>query len=251
MVENNNESTVLSTDYRASHLARGAVYDETLGASFFDHYMALFEDAYLKEVVPSLFAHPPTYIDFACGTGRITRCVSAMSSRATGIDVSPSMLEQARVKCPGVNFVEADITKEEFRCEPVDLVTSFRFLGNAGDELRRAAMKAINRLLKVNGYLIINSHRNPLSVASILARAAGAPREMDLTYFKLKRLLQEFGFRIVMRRPIGFWIYRARLMTSGHPTDQRYRFREERFGASFLTPFAPDAVLVATKIKDV
>ena len=39
-----------------------------------------------------------------------------------------------------------------------DLVTSFRFFGNAQDELRSSALAAINRHLRPQGYLIINNH---------------------------------------------------------------------------------------------
>jgi len=249
MRDNLKPSAAAATDYRASHLVRGATYDATLGASFFDHYMAFFEAESLQTIVPTLFPHPPTYIDFACGTGRITRSVAPLSARATGIDISASMLEQARAKCPDVEFLEVDITQDDFRREPVDLVTSFRFFGNAGDELRGAALRAINHLLKPGGFLIMNNHRNPLSLAALLARLGGAPHDTNLTYYRLERRLHEFGFRIVMRRPIGFWLFRARLMFAGDPSAPQYRKLEKRFSASILTPFAPDAVIVATKVS--
>jgi len=249
MNENFEPNAAAATDYRGSHLSRGTTYDATLGANFFDHYMALCEAEFLQTVIPKLFPRPPAYIDFACGTGRITGAVAPLSATATGIDISASMLDQARAKYPHVEFLEADITRDDFRREPVDLVTSFRFFGNAGDELRRAALRAINRLLKPDGFLIVNSHRNPLSLAALLARLGGTRHDTDLTYFRFERLLREFGFRIVMRRPIGFWMYRARLMAAGDPSAPRYRQLEKRFSAPFLTPFAPDAVIVATKVS--
>jgi hypothetical protein len=44
-----------------------------------------------------------------------------------------------------------------------DLVTAFRFLGNADDQLRRSAMDALR--VRIDGYLLINNHRNPVAVS--------------------------------------------------------------------------------------
>lgn len=235
-------------DYRASHLTRGGTYDATLGSNPFDIYMARREAEFLKATIPGLFQRPPAYVDFACGTGRITTIVAPLSAHATGIDVSPSMLAEARRKLPGVGFIQADITRSMIEREPTDLVTSFRFFGNAGDELRRAALRAINRLLKPQGYFILNSHMNPHAIATLLGTLTGMEHDMDLTLFKLKRLLREFGFRVVQQRPIGFWMYRSRLMLTSDVSDERVERLERRFSGAFLAPFAPDTVVVAQKI---
>jgi len=236
------------TDYRLSHLARGSSYDEALSLNSFDSYMAKHEAQFLRAAIPSLYKQAPTYIDFACGTGRIIGTVAPMSKHAIGIDVSPSMLREAKRKHPGIEFIEADITKTSLQHETVDLVTSFRFLGNADDDLRCAGVQACNRLLKLGGYFIINNHRNPLSIAALLGQLSGMKHEMDLTYFKLKRLLRRFGFQIVHQRAIGFWMYRARLMATCDDSEPRVQRLETWFKSGLCVPFAPDAVIVARKI---
>ena len=100
----------------------------------------------------------------------------------------------------------ADITKLEVDLGRFDLVTSFRFFGNAQQELRMAVLLALHRLLRPKAYLSINSHRNPHSIVEIFNSATGGRNQsMDLHYFKLKRLPQASGFAIVHRRPIGVY----------------------------------------------
>lgn len=240
-----------SEDYRLSHLQRGGTYDDTLAKSPFDAYMADTERAYLLRVIPTLFKGArPRYLDFACGTGRIVQTVAPMCSEAVGVDVSPSMLAEARSKCPSVRFVEADLTSSNIDLGLFDLVTSFRFFGNAQQGLRVAVLRALHRLLKPGAYLIINSHRNPQSLASMINAAGGGSNEgIDLSYFKLKRLLHECGFEIVLIRPVGVWMYRHKLQSAADVESARAKRLESIFKYKIFAPIAPDAVVVARKIN--
>jgi SAM-dependent methyltransferase len=156
------------------------------------------------------------------------------------------MLDVARGKCPNTRFVQADITRDPVDAGQFDLITSFRFFGNAQDELRVAALDAIAALLRPGGLLIVNNHRNPLSVAEILYRITGGTRALDLTYFKLKRMLEARRLKIATARAIGFWMFRSSLLAKprvgGGPKSLEHAFQWPIF-----VPFAPDAVIVATK----
>jgi SAM-dependent methyltransferase len=235
-------------DYRDSHASRGDTYDTRLAGQPFDAYMARWEAWWLPRVVKAL--HPdgvPRYLDFACGTGRITATVAPLARESVGVDVSASMLAQARAKCAGTRFLEADLTREPLDIGTFDLATSFRFLGNAQDELRDAALAAIVARLRDGGHLIVNSHCNPLALQSLLHRATGGRHGMDLHYGKLVRLLRRHGLRVTARHPIGFWLYRSRLLADPAILDAPDA-REHRFGAGWLTWLAPDALIVARKV---
>ena len=100
------------TDYRSSHLQRGKTYDGHLADAPFGAHMNDLERLHLTSIVPRLFpAGIPKYLDFACGTARITQTVAPFAKEAVGVDISPTMLEQARRKCPDVQFIEADLTQ--------------------------------------------------------------------------------------------------------------------------------------------
>ena len=237
----------IDDDYRCSHVDRGPSYDSTLAASPFEAYMAKWEGHWLTRFAQEQFPHGiPRFLDFACGTGRITQTVAPLAREAIGVDVSHSMLEIARAKCPHVRFIEADVTREPVALGHFDVVTAFRFLGNAQDELRNDAVRTISELLRPGGFFIVNNHRNPASIATLLHRMTGGAHGMDLTYFKLRRLLLDHGFTIFRVRAIGSWLVRFSMQARVQPTRSNAA-RERLLTAAAFAPFAPDMVVIARK----
>jgi SAM-dependent methyltransferase len=260
-------------DYRESHKHRGDTYDATLAANPFDSYMDLWEVRYVREIVSRIFPGKiPRYLDFACGTGRLTAVIAPMATEVVGVDVSASMLKIAVEKVPSARFVLGDLTTEDHQMGSFDLISSFRFFGNAQSALRSAVLRALNPMLRKGGYLLINNHRNPLAIASLLARVRGddsshdptnstrtskgesatATRDVSntLTYRTLKGLLKSTGYSIVEARPIAVWQYRARLMVTAGRNPAREERLERLFGGSAWVTLAPDAVMLVRKVRD-
>ena len=236
-----------AADYRMSHLERGGDYDGRIAASSFDAYMAKWEAYWLTRTIQRLYpSGVPRYLDFACGTGRITQVVAPLARESVAVDISTTMLEVARKKCPGVRFVQADVTRENRDFGLFDVVTAFRFFGNAEDELRAEALSALCPLLRPGGHLILNSHRNPFSLAAVFNRVTGGSDEMDLNYFKLKRLLTRHGVKIVRVRAIGFWLFRSRMLASVG-LESSTGILEQIFQWPVFAPLSPDTFVVARK----
>ena len=237
-------------DYRLSHRNKGEDYDAGLQRDHWSAYMAARERAILAKVVPNLLhGRIPRYLDFACGTGRLTEFMETMSEASYGVDVSASMVEIARRKCSSTTFILKDITREHLELERVNLVTAFRFFGNAQDELRLSALRALHHLLVPRGYLIINSHRNGLSINNLLLRCIGQRPQLDLSHYKLARLLVQSKFRVLHTYPVGFWLFRYRWHSPRFLNSPFARFLERVCCFGFLAPFSPDAVVVAQKIE--
>jgi ubiquinone/menaquinone biosynthesis C-methylase UbiE len=238
----------LPQDYRQSHVGKkGVEYDETLRDRPFDSYMAKWEAWWLERLVMRMYPNGVNrYLDFACGSGRITEIVAAHARESVGVDVSSSMLEAARRKCPQTQFMCADLTSGKVDIGLFELITSFRFFGNAQDALRVAALQTIVALLPPGGSLVINNHRNPYAIATLLHRATGGSLETDLHYFKLRRLLHSCGLRIVAAHAIGFRLVRSSMLENPSIMDAADRW-ETSFSAAPFAAFAPDCILVAQK----
>lgn len=235
-------------DYRRSHLHKGADYDVDLMSDAVSSYMDEREKSVLFDFLKMTFPNGvDRYLDFACGTGRITEVVAGRAREAIGVDVSHSMVSQARNRCKSVRFVVADITRESHELAGFDLVTAFRFLGNAQDELRESALRQIFRLLKPKGYLVLNNHRNPWAPLSLVRRCTGGPLDMDLSHSKLRRLLFNAGFRLVSTRGIGGWWVPCQKVTGAQAPSSLARVVDRALGIPLLAPICADAVLVAQK----
>jgi ubiquinone/menaquinone biosynthesis C-methylase UbiE len=238
-------------DYRTSHLKKGKDYDNALSKGDFDTYMTQKERKILSSVIPTLFPGKiPRYLDFACGTGRITYLLENFVLESYGVDISEKMMEQAKRKCTRTNFVLKDITKDNLELEPVHLVTAFRFFGNAQDELRKVVLRSLSKLLVNRGFLIINNHRNPYSLLKILEKLTGGKDPADLSYYKLKKYLACAGFKIVRIYGIGFWMINYRL-NKPHILDSKLvKVIEPLSLIPGISLLCPDTVIIAQKICD-
>jgi SAM-dependent methyltransferase len=84
---------------------RGSVISEPLRKEFFEsgeahvrHVMAT-----IRQYVDPQFA-PQTVLDFGCGVGRLLVAFSKLAQEVTGVDVSQSMLQEARLNCDESNL---------------------------------------------------------------------------------------------------------------------------------------------------
>lgn len=85
------------------------------------------------------------------------------------------MLAVAQTRVAGGELILGDITEPHlFEGEQFDVVTAFRFFANAEPSLRRAVIEKISRILKPNGMLIANNHKNCLSLQYRLSRVKSA-----------------------------------------------------------------------------
>jgi len=240
----------MAEHYKDLHADRGGHYDAALAASAFDHYMSEWEERHVRELLPRVYPGGiDRYLDFACGTGRLTRIVAGFARETVGVDISPTMLEAARPKLPQARFVLADLTSESVELGQFDLVSSFRFFGNAEPELRAAVLRALSPLVKTGGHLLVNNHRNPWALMNVFDRLTGGHTDVHLKPRIFRRILADAGFEIVETRPIAVWQYRSRLAAQAGSRPQREVQLERRFSSSVWTPIAPDAVILARKVR--
>jgi len=240
-----------ASDYLAGRVPTGRAYDEAIAEQPFDSFMNRHEARVLATVARRLFPAGliPRALDYACGTGRITRVVEPLASEMWGVDITPEMVEAAKAKCRNTTFVLTDGVRETLPIPTVDLATAFRFFGNAPEAARQQALRTLANTVRIGGYLIVNNHRNAWSVYNILQRMAGDKPPQRLSHWHLKSLLTEHGFRVLRVYPIGFWIVRGRWYQSRQLLESaRADALEARCQHAALAPFAHGSVYLAQRV---
>ncbi|HAJ59288.1 MAG TPA: class I SAM-dependent methyltransferase [Cyanobacteria bacterium UBA8543] len=94
-------------------------------------------------------------LEIGCGTGAFTRLLAERSKRVVAIDLSPKMIEIAKVQSghyTNINFQVADILKWEFPVEQFDAIASISTFHHLPLESLLPSLKAA---LKPGGKLVV------------------------------------------------------------------------------------------------
>ncbi len=93
-------------------------------------------------------------LDTGCGEGSYTKMIQNHGAEVTGLDGSPKMLEFAKKRLPGVNFILADLLADlPIQDISFDTVVSINVLMSL--ESIEVFLQQANRILKPNGVLIV------------------------------------------------------------------------------------------------
>ncbi|MCF7906881.1 class I SAM-dependent methyltransferase [Patescibacteria group bacterium] len=163
-----------NVDYRESHKSpgKGKSYAKSFTEYNYRSMIWKWEQKILKKTISKYFNNRKIdYLDFACGTGRITELIEPYTNISYGADVSQEMLSVAKKKLRKTKLLNIDLTKENsLFCEKFDLITAFRFFLNAQPELKNKTIVELKKLLKPNGLIVFNIHMNRFSPSAIIIR---------------------------------------------------------------------------------
>lgn len=124
---------------------------------------------------------PLDALDVGCGTGFLALELAARGHRATGIDLAPAMLAQAREKAAArglsVRFAEGDAEAPPFPAHSFDLVVCRHLLWTLPHP--QAALDAWVRLLRPGGRLAVIDGKSDPAASAALHRQENAHRSAE------------------------------------------------------------------------
>jgi ubiquinone/menaquinone biosynthesis C-methylase UbiE len=139
-----------------------------------DGYHALVDD--LEVELCARYGAGKDVLECGCGTGLILERIRGHARHATGIDLSPGMLELARAR--GLDVHEGSVTELPFADASFDVTCSFKVLAHVPDIGRALAEMA--RVTRPGGVLLAEFY-NPWSLRGLVKRFGPAGKISDST----------------------------------------------------------------------
>jgi 2-polyprenyl-3-methyl-5-hydroxy-6-metoxy-1,4-benzoquinol methylase len=204
----------LPRSYRDSHLDEGHEYHDKFLHSPYRSVIWKIEQGILEAILGRYrlrCRESLRMLDFACGTGRILQFFENQVDSAVGIDISETMLAEAKSHLHRTELLQADLTREPVLAgRQFELITAFRFFPNAEPSLREEVMQELVTLLAKDGILVMNNHLrcsgSKLRVRRALHRFAKRGKDRDLHCMsdaEVEALAERFGLSIVEIHPLG------------------------------------------------
>ena len=137
-------------------------------------------------------------LNIGCSNGIFEYLVTDKVREVVGIDIKYEDILQAKEECKGlknVNFVETNVLENEFLEDSCDVVTMFDVIEHIPKETELDALKKINKMLKLNGQIVIST---PLENFTKYLDPAWYfyPRHRHYSREQLVELLTDAGFDI-------------------------------------------------------
>jgi ubiquinone/menaquinone biosynthesis C-methylase UbiE len=97
-------------------------------------------------------------LDVGCGPGHTTAQLTSLGLKATGVDLSPRMIELAKQAFPQSNFEVGDFLALPHLPSSFDGILAFYCIVHLTPEQLAPAFAEMSRVLKPGGYLLVSFH---------------------------------------------------------------------------------------------
>ena len=189
----------------------------SLGADGFRESYDAVADAYAKEFFDELSRKPfdralldsfaaaiapgGQVLDVGCGPGHIARYLSERGVNATGVDLSPAMVELARKLNPGLDFTAGDMRAIDQSASTLAAITAFYSIIHIPRAEVAQVLDEFHRVIAEDGLLLLSVHGG----TGIVHRDEflGETVPFEATLFSLGEIVS-----LVERA--GFWVDEAR-----------------------------------------
>lgn len=175
-------------------------YEKGIAKNFFQKLWHTRKWMIIKKMIDF---NPQNVLDVGCASGWLAARIAKILPQAsvTGVDVSPKMIDYAKVVHPDINFVQADAQKLPFPKESFDLIVCTETLEHVVDPSK--VLNEIKRCLADDGIVVISMDSGSPLFKFIwffwLKTKGRVWRYAHLHQFnrsELKKLLRKTGFKI-------------------------------------------------------
>jgi ubiquinone/menaquinone biosynthesis C-methylase UbiE len=153
---------------------------------------------------------PVRSLEVAPGPGRITRDIIA-SGELDCLELNEGMIEEGKQHCDSrVRWIQGSAFDLPFDPCTYDFAYSFRFIRHFHYQVRRKLLLQLNRVIKPDGFLVIDAV-NQLVSGPLRKASKDAYPIYDKLYENeqsLRQELSEFGFEVVHIDPVQRWFHR-------------------------------------------
>jgi ubiquinone/menaquinone biosynthesis C-methylase UbiE len=168
-------------------------------------------DAAERALVEHFLGGGGRVLDLGCGNGRVALALAALGYEVEGLDISPSMVEEARAaaEAAGIDarFRVGDAVKLPYEESELDgVVFSCNGIGHLTGEGKVACLVELVRVLRPGGIAVL-SLRTPYALNRMLP---GLLRNIVLPRTGLRLDEESDGEQYVHRPPLGWLVSRCR-----------------------------------------
>ena len=111
--------------------------------------------AYAELVHAAAGANAPRVTEIGCGPGRITAHLADLGLSASGIDLSPAMVDEARRRHPGLEFTVGSMTALDLPDHQLDGIVAWYSVIHIPPAAHRTVYAGFHRALKAGGHLLL------------------------------------------------------------------------------------------------
>jgi len=167
-----------------------------------------------------------TVVDLCCGDGLFTApmCRLVQPGRVVGIDIDPTMLQQAQAACEGIGnctLLEGDARQlRELVPEPVDYVLIANTFHGVPD--KAALASSVFAVLKPGGqFTIVNWHALARERTTVLGKPRGPATIARMAQEAVQAVVEPAGFRLERVVELPPYHYGALFVKTGTDSGQR------------------------------